>query len=288
MQHMLKGRGAPWYSEGMAEYIAVHNWTDGKLQMQQVIERRQDAPLWGRVKIVRDDYFAEKALMPEDIMLMEDEAFLKNAAYGWSWALCHFLDHHPDYKTAFAALQANVKDISPAFAAPLLDELEPVWPRLREDWQLFIGEIDYGYDVERAAVVHQPVEPLDDQSHTVDVLADRGWQSSGLYIEAGQAVEITASGQFIVKSGDEEWPSEPGGITISYYRGRPLGELHAAIREDRDSLEMLTPLLAPVEVGTGQVLRSERGGVLFLRINDNPNSLADNQGKATVNIRRAD
>lgn len=286
MQQLLGGRGAPWYSEGMAEYLSVHTWDGKNLALKQTIDNREDAPLWGRVKLVKDAFAAGQGLMPEDILMMDDEEFLRNESYGWAWALCHFLDRHPKYREAFELLSGNIKDRSPAFAKPLLEALKSRWPELREDWQVFLAEIDYGYDLERMAVVYLPVEDLGGGAHQVELMADRGWQSTGLRVKPGDRIELSATGRFLVRSGDEEWPAEPGGVTIDYYRGRPLGQLLAAVCPEEQPPEMLTPLLVPVPVGERQVLQSEQGGVLFLRLNDAPNRLSDNQGRAQVTIQR--
>lgn len=286
MQQMLGGRGAPWYSEGMAEYLSVHTWDGKNLALKQTIDHREDAPLWGRVKLVKDAFAAGQGLMPEDILLMDDEEFLRNESYGWAWALCHFLDRHPKYHEAFELLAGNIKDRSPAFAKPLLEALKTRWPEVREDWQVFLSEIDYGYDLERMAVMYQPVVDLGEAAQNVELLADRGWQSTGLRIEPGDRIEVSAKGRFLVRSGDEEWPAEPGGITIDYYSGRPLGQLLAAVCPEEQPPEILTALLVPVPVGERQVLQSEQGGVLFLRLNDAPNRLSDNRGEVQVTVQK--
>ncbi|MEC9117560.1 MAG: hypothetical protein VX607_11880 [Planctomycetota bacterium] len=286
MQQMLGGRGAPWYSEGMAEYLSVHEWDGKTLKLKQTIDQREDAPLWGRVKLVKDAFASGQGFMPKDIMMMEDEQFLQNVSYGWAWALCHFLDRHPKCHDAFVALESNIKDRSPAFAQPLVRELQGKWPEVQEDWQVFLSEIDYGYDLERMAVDYKPVADLSPGRQQVSIRADRGWQSTGLRLQPGDRIEISATGRFLLRTGDEEWPSEPGGITIDYYAGRPLGQLIAAVCPDNQPDNVLTALLSPVSVGERQGLQSEQGGVLFLRLNDAPNRLSDNEGEAQVTIEK--
>ena len=68
------------------------------------------------------------------------------------------------------------------------------------------------------------------------IAADRGWQSSGVWLEAGKTYHVAASGRYqiaVEKNGDGEkaWSCEPGGVTIEYHDGRPLGELLGAVEE---------------------------------------------------------
>ena len=62
---------------------------------------------------------------------------------------------------------------------------------------------------------------------TVSVAADRGWQSSGVRVDAGKSYRLRAAGRYQVADRPQPWPCEPGGVSIRYYRGRPLGILLA-------------------------------------------------------------
>jgi hypothetical protein len=61
--------------------------------------------------------------------------------------------------------------------------------------------------------------------------------------------------------------------------------LGALVDEERDPAE-LTPLVRPDPIGLGRESAPDRTGTLYLRINDSPAELADNQGEATVFIRQ--
>ncbi len=82
------------------------------------------------------------------------------------------------------------------------------------------------------------------------------------------------------------WESEPGGVTIRYYRGKPLGILLAAVRDDKASATAATGLIKPIVVGLETTLVAPRSGTLYLRINDAPGSLEDNAGTIAVEIAR--
>ena len=71
---------------------------------------------------------------------------------------------------------------------------------------------------------------------SVTIAADRGWQSSGVWLEAGKSYHVTASGRYQIAAeksndGEKAWPCEPGGVTIEYHDGRPLGMLLGAMVE---------------------------------------------------------
>jgi hypothetical protein len=60
MVRWLEGAGPPWYMEGMAELFGTHRWQDGKLQLLYTPKHRDEAPDWGRVRIIKDDFAAGK------------------------------------------------------------------------------------------------------------------------------------------------------------------------------------------------------------------------------------
>ena len=79
---------------------------------------------------------------------------------------------------------------------------------------------------------------------------------------------------------------EPGGVTIRYYRGRPLGMLLGAVRADTPGATGPNGLLKPLPLGLDTTLTAPRDGTLYLRINDSPGELADNAGSLAVEIAR--
>jgi hypothetical protein len=284
MNRWLGGAGPPWYMEGMAELLGTHQWNGEQLVMGYNPPDRALVPYWGRVKIVKDEFAANRGLTLIDIFRYDIRAHLKNDAYGWCWAATLFLDNHPATRAEFQELRKRTQDRSIEFSKKFYEALKPQWPQIAEDWQLFVINIDYGYDVARAATVRKESAPLPAGGVTVSVAADRFWQSTGVKLEAGKTYELTATGRFSVAQQPTPWWSEPNGITIEYYQGKPLGLLLAAVSEPDPKDTGITPLASPEIIGLSARFTPRKSGTLYLCLNDSPAKLADNQGAATVTI----
>ena len=115
----------------------------------------------------------------------------------------------------------------------------------------------------------------------------RGWQPSGVLLEAGQTYEITATGRFTLAELPKPWESEPGGISFRYFDGRPLGTLLGCLRTEEGPVgEIDDPMLNVIVLGSQRSFIAPVTGTLYLRLNDAWNSLGDNRGHATVIIRK--
>jgi len=294
MQQCLQGAGPPWYMEGIAEYLATHRWENGQLTLAVMPRTKEEFPYWGRVKIIRDETAAARALTLNDIMNYDAQAHLRNEPYGWCWAAVAFLDQHPQSQAAFRELQKHTAEEPRAFNRRLQEGIGVHWPAVQADWQVFVAECDYGYDVARAAAVHLPPRALPPEGTSVRIAADRGWQSTGLRLEAGRSYFVTARGQYLVARSPRPWPCEPDGVTIEYHRGQPLGKLlYAIVGEPAkpadgtaagESAKRTTPLASPQPLGAqGQIVAAE-GGTLYLKINEAASGLADNEGELSVEI----
>lgn len=284
MNRWLGGAGPPWYMEGLAELLGTHRWEAGKLQLAYVPRTKEEAPYWGRIKVVKDEYAADRGLPLVAIMKYDHQAHLKTDAYAWSWAAVNFFDQHPQTQALFRELKSHTADRTIDFSKRFYDGLKEHWREIDEDWQLFVSECDYGYDVARAATLRKPAAELPAEGASVAIAADRGWQSTGVKLRAGQQYQLTASGRFQVAGGVKPWLSEAGGVTIRYVHGRPLGLLVAAVGDLDSPTSPLTPLATPQPIGTSGTLRPESSGTLYLRINDAAAGLADNAGNLTVRI----
>ena len=290
MYRWLGGAGPPWYMEGLAELLGTHEWTAmpgvarARLTLGVMPASKDDVPYWGRVKIVRDELAAGQGLSLADVMNYDDRAHLKLEPYGWCWATAAFLDGHPQTQEAFRKLKTQVRLPREAFAKKLTATLRDDWPTIALDWQLFVANCDYGYDFARSAVTHKASSDLPPEGAKVQLAADRGWQSTGLKLQAGKTYVVTAQGRFNVAGGQKPWPCEAGGVTIRYHDGRPLGMLLGAIRSDDDP-NSATPLANPVPIGLSAQMKPEKSGTLYLSINEASSGLADNRGALTVEIR---
>jgi hypothetical protein len=188
--------------------------------------------------------------------------------------------------------------LRPDFNQRFLQALGDDGPRLAEEWQVFVGSLEYGMDVARGVLDFAPGKPLPADGTTVEVAADRGWQNSGVRLEQGASYRLRAEGRYQVADKPQIWWCEPGGVTIRYYQGRPLGILLAAVRPDSPAKTSTagaadrgadagpSPLVRPTVVGLGTVLQPDVSGTLYLKINDSAAELGDNTGRLSVRITR--
>ncbi|HEY1785179.1 MAG TPA: hypothetical protein VGG30_06495, partial [Pirellulales bacterium] len=93
---------------------------------------------------------------------------------------------------------------------------------------------------------------------------------------------LTATGRYQVADKPRVWWCEPGGVTIDYYHGQPLGVLLAAVRPDEVDSKRGSPLIKPRVIGLNATLKPTESGTLYLRVNDSAGKLADNAGTLTV------
>jgi hypothetical protein len=104
---------------------------------------------------------------------------------------------------------------------------------------------------------------------------------------------VTATGRYVIAAEQRDgatipWPCEPGGVTIDYHDGRPLGILLGAIdvRDAGNASESGT-FAEPLTIGTRAVVKPKTSGTLYLRVNDSAGKLGDNRGTLVVKIQTA-
>lgn len=278
MQTQLGGCGPGWHMEGVAELCGTHVWRDNLLRIAVIPPSKQAAPMWGRVRAVRDAVAEGRGRSIAAVRELDNQRPMSPEEYSWVWALAKLLDTHPRYTARFRGLSAHVNDsdFDTRFDEVYADDRE----QLEQEWRLFGGTLEYGHDIEREAIDFREGDPLD-ASASVTIRADRGWQSSGMRVDAGGRYRIEAEGRYVIarETDGAPWPCEPGGVTLDYHRGRPLGELLAAVDSGPDAFLRATP------IGLGADFRSERSGTLYFRVNDRPDRLRENSGSVSVVIR---
>ncbi len=282
MATVVGGWGSLWYKEGMAERLATHRWHDGRLTLDHLPADRDEVPHWGRVKIIKDDMAAGRGRRLRDVIEYRIGGRSDLEPYAWSWAATTFLERHPRYRDRFLQLRENVRKAD--FTERFLRKFEDDWPELREEWQLFAADLEYGYDIPPTAIDFTPGSPLPEEGAVVTVSATRGWQNSGLRLARGEDYRLRAIGRYQVATQPKIWWSEPGGVSIRYYKGRPLGILLGAIRPDQPKTEGPSPLLKPTVIGLGATLTPPQTGTLYLKINDSAAELGDNAGQLKVQV----
>lgn len=293
MASFLGGCGPGWYMEGAAELFGTHRLDEqtGQLTLRIMPQSREEVPMLGRVKLIRDAVADHKPLALEDVLKINNNVQLGNESYAWCWALAKLLDTHPRYRDRFRRFYKHVLD--PKFSEIFRREFDNDWGDLAAEWQAYVAMLDHGYDFERASVDFQPnasATRTEFGLRTVEVKADRGWQSSGVKLEAGKSYRISAKGRYQIAAEQvdgrlQSWPCEPGGVTIEYHNGRPLGMLLGAIRPDNTATPTTKDSFAePFAIGLETTFKPTHGGTLFLRVNESPARLDDNQGTLTVTV----
>ncbi|MBM4000179.1 MAG: hypothetical protein FJ297_11700 [Planctomycetes bacterium] len=277
--NLLGGGGPPWYMEGIAEYLGLHRWQDGRLELAYNARESAEVAYWGRVKILKREYEAGRGMTLRDVMTYDAKAHRRLEPYAWCWAAAMLLDHHPASRAAFREFRNALSESPDAFSARLYGRLESRWPELELNWQALIAAVEYGYDVERAAIVLREGVARGPGGSTMEVDASRGWHDSGIELDAGSVYRATATGRVVLR-GEPRWEAEPNGITLHYYRGKPLGMLLAAVVPNSDPAR----IGVPIEIGLHADLRPNVSGRLYWKINESAADLADNEGRYSVRI----
>jgi hypothetical protein len=169
-------------------------------------------------------------------------------------------------------------------------ELEKDRNNVSIQWRCFVDDLDFGLDVNRSALELETVENHgleEKQESRVTLRSDRGWQSTGVIVQPGKSIEVRAEGRIVVREFEngKKWSSEPQGITVEYYRGKPLGCLIGVLASFED--EQPTSRWETVRIGKGTVLKATKKSLLLLKTNEPSRDLADNQGTFSVSIRKA-
>ena len=256
MERFLRGYGPPWYAEGMAELLAVHSWSAGQLTLKTRIRDRAQVPFWGRVKIIRHDRQNDATMSLAEVMDTPNKSFQKVRYYAWAWAACEFFDTHPDYQAPFRQLQRRADAPHDQFNRDFKLQLAAQWPSVEKQWEWMVEEIEYGYDVARAKPVDVLSKRTDEGWIELTVSAERGWQATGIEVVAEQLYQIRAAGEYQIKKDEQPWICQPGGVTIEYYRGRPLGQLIASVKSEEDAPQTVT-------LGNGGEIRFAQSGELL-------------------------
>jgi hypothetical protein len=284
-----------WFIEGMAEYFGAHQLVETGTPVKKTLKfgvippRPEVAHGFGRIEMIRMECEAGRALSAADVLELGVKEFSESRStpYAWSWALCTFLATHPatsaEYRTV--CQQWDTTQFNRTF--------NQFWTRHRSvidsDWELFRESLCYGFDLPRGATSRGEATPLvTGASREVKLHADQGWQGTGITVQAGQSVQISATGRVILKQTPQPWESEPTGISIRYSEGRPIGRLLAAVQRSTPAKTGPIRHWEFFNIAAGTTLNISDAGTLYLRVNDRWNELADNTGEYRVQISARD
>ena len=276
-----------WFLEGMAELVATHVVAeDGSFTFNVYPDIRERFAGLDRMKLLRRGIRENGVRSMEDVTRLQGGDFSRLEGYAWSWALCVFLDEHPLTRDGFREALRNLRERS---LAEWLDGVYAVDPvGLEVAWTQFVSHVTYRFDFERTRIAIENGEPLAG-TKAFDVRSDRGWQSSGVHVEAGRRYSIESSGQITLADVPKPWGSESDGISFQYVGGLPIGRLMGAVLVgEGDSSTRALSMLEELPLGNRAEFVAPASGTLYLRVNDDWGSLADNRGVLRVTIRQAD
>ncbi len=234
-----------WYSEGTAEYLALHLWkpAEKSIEIAQFQTGPDATPGFGRLQEIREIVRAGKAPTLREILAFEPRDYVRTSTYAWSWALVAFLNESPKYRDVAEVLPywSTYWEPNRVFADLIGDR----WGELENDWADFVGRIDFGYDFDATPVDATPGRPFDEVTAelgkkagkaaegavVVEAAANCGWQNSGVALEAGTTYRLATAGRFAlnVEEAGKKLEFEAPGATFRYVEGAPLGRLQAVV-----------------------------------------------------------
>lgn len=286
MYEWLGGAGSPWLMEGMADYLSTHQLQDNRVSLGYFPVAAEEVPSWGRILQVQNSMKQDAAPRLSEVLAFSDMRQRRMDRYCWSWAAVYFFDHHPEHGEDFRALYRGQLDYSLAASRQLKDLLEDDWNKISIQWRCFLDDLEFGYSprlmLRWGSTELETLKP--DQVRRVSIQADRGWQSSGVVLEAGDKVSINASGSVEVKrfSNGESWMATPKGISVEYHRGNKLGALIGVLAPL--DVEQPSQIWSRELVGSQGTLQATQRSCLLLRVNDSVMGVNDNSGEFAIEI----
>lgn len=268
-----------WYTEGIAELLATHRLRAGRFESTPIPHQASDVEQLGRIEKLLLLRHSGNVPGLEEVLATPPDRHHSLASYAASWAAVAMLSGHPAYAKTFRNLEAGPLD------ANLTQRLRqaPGWndDAAARDFDAFTAEVDYGYDFSTSAIDWSPGRPLAADAQ-VSVAADRGWQNSGWSLRQGDRMAVVAEGRCRVGAVAEgPIETEPEGISLAWYRGRPVGRLLVA--------QWLPPASGAGRPQWKILAEGRRGecvavadGPVYCKINESPGALADNAGTLSV------
>jgi len=288
----LRGLATPaWYSEGIAEYLATHRLAADQASGLTFVptpipDRPEDVEQLGRIEKLRELRAAGQAPSLGQVLAVAPAEHGSIADYAASWAAVALLANHPTWKDGFTALERG--PLGPDFNERLAGL--PGWDASRagRDFDAFTAEVDYGWDFVRQAIDWADGEPLGGPRR-FSAAADFGWQNAGVTLAAGRRYAFVARGRVGVGSvadgagGELPLESEAEGITLEWYRGRPLGRLLIGQWQAAPA-DGCRPRFEILAEGSAGEFSAIAAGPFYLKLNAPPGRLAAHGGELTVTI----
>ncbi len=213
MYEWLGGAGSPWLMEGMADYLSTHQIQNDRVSLGYFPVSAEEVPSWGRILLVQKTMEQKDAPKLSEVLAFPDMRQRRMDRYCWSWAAVYFFDHHPEHGQDFRSLYRGELDYSLAASKQLKDILEEDWMRISIQWRCYLDDLEFGYSprlmLQWGDTELVPIKT--GESRKVSIQADRGWQSTGVVLEAGETISVTATGSVEVKrlADGQAWHSPP-------------------------------------------------------------------------------
>lgn len=248
--------GPTWYSEGMAEMGNYWVKDDPSVQAEPIVLK----------------YL--KSTQPRSLReIVEPEQPPGTwQEYAWRWALCHVLANNTNYAPRFRPLGIGMLTGQPVSFAQVY---APMADQISFEYLFFIEHMDTGYRADLCSWDwRKKFLPLGDGGRSVAarINAPRGWQPTGLKVEAGVKYAYEAKGDWHIGDGAKV---DANGAADG--RGRLVGVLFKDFK-----------LGEPFELGVSGVWEAPADGDLYLRCRDGWCEIADNSGTMLVKVKRAE
>jgi len=279
----VRGLATPvWHNEGIAEYLATHRLDErGRFVHTPMPARSADVEQLGRIEQLHDLRATGRIPSLSAVLAAPPAAHHDLAAYAASWAAYAMFARHPRYAAGFSTLERG--PLGPDFTARLAATPGFAADRAALDFDAFTDDLDYGYDFARSAIDWSAGPPLEAPAG-VRVAAGRGWLNAGLSLAKGRRYALHARGRCTLGTiGDTAIETEPAGIALDWYRGRPLGQLLAAQWIDAPA-DGGRPRFLVLGTGATATLTAQADGPLYLKLNEPPGSLGDDAGEFAVEV----
>jgi hypothetical protein len=280
--------------EGMADLQGTHELANGKLKLGVIPASPERVAGWGRLRLIDETLNRGEAPSLAQIFSYGNARENHEIRYSWSWAACVFFTNHPKYGPMLRDLYREGIDYSQTLSLKFKKQLEPDWDEVQFEWNAFVSDLDFGYNFARSAVSEISASKIKQWNRelptSLALVADRGWQPTGLIVEANKPIQISCSGTYQLKGASElsetTWVVEPCGITYQYFRGNPLGCVIAAVVSN-ESIQS-TERWKTMRIGNGAIVESTKSGRLYLKVNESSNELRDNEGVISVEFSAPD
>ncbi|MEX0728433.1 MAG: hypothetical protein WD065_19330 [Planctomycetaceae bacterium] len=248
--------GPTWYSEGMAEMGNYWRESDHSVNCDEIV-----------IRYIRES--EPKTL--NEIVNSDEQTGDSWQNYAWRWALCHLLEHNPNYRERFRPLGLGLltgqKVSFEQVYGSMADEIS-------FEYLFFLNNLEAGYRVDLCAWDWKPKFRTlkGTRTQNVKVLAAKGWQPTRVEVDDESAYVCQAAGEWSI---DAE-----GKMLTADGNDDGAGKLIGIVMDDYK-------LSGEFELGAETTFTAPKSGQLYVRCRDGWGSVADNKGQLAVKIKLA-